>query len=38
VRPEGASIAVIGRPVFQTGNKEEQKSLVNRLISRIRSL
>jgi hypothetical protein len=38
VRPEGASVAVIGRPVFQTGNKEEQKSLVNRLISRIRSL
>jgi DNA-binding MarR family transcriptional regulator len=38
IRPEGASVAVIGRPVFQTGNKEEQKSLVNRIISRIRSL
>ena len=38
VRPEGASVAVIGRAVFQTGNKEEQKSLVTRLINRIRSL
>jgi DNA-binding transcriptional regulator YhcF (GntR family) len=37
VRPGGAPVNVIGR-VFPTVNKEEQRSLVNRLISRIRSI
>jgi hypothetical protein len=37
IRPEGMR-APAGNRVFPTTNKEEQKSLVNRLISRIRSL
>jgi len=36
-RPEGAPVPQQGR-VYPTENKEEQKSLVNRLITRIRSL
>jgi hypothetical protein len=36
VRPEG--IAVVPSRAFPTTNKEEQKSLVGRLINRIRSL
>ena len=37
IRPVGAVVPVPGR-AFPTQNKEEQKSLVNRLIERIRSL
>lgn len=37
VRPEGATIAPSPK-MFPTQNKEEQKSLVNKLIGRIRSL
>jgi hypothetical protein len=37
IRPEGVAVKPPPRQ-FPTGNKEEQKSLVNRLISRIRSL
>lgn len=37
VRPGGAPVATPSR-AFPTQNKEEQKSLVNRLISRIRSI
>jgi hypothetical protein len=37
-RQEGASAPVPSVRVFPTENKEEQKSLVNRLINRIRSL
>ena len=37
VRPGGAAVGVIGR-AFPTQNKEEQRSLVNRLIDRIRSI
>ena len=38
IRFEGASTAATTMRVFPTENKEEQKSLVNRLINRIRSL
>ena len=38
IRPEGAPAAVLNSRQFPTQNKEEQKSLVNRLISRIRSI
>ncbi len=38
IRPEGAVPAASGRTSFPVPNREEQKSLVNRLISRIRSL
>jgi Domain of unknown function (DUF4388) len=39
VRPEGVPIPTpAGRQAFPTQNREEQKSLVNRLINRIRSL
>jgi hypothetical protein len=38
IRPEGAAPQVPSAKVFQTEDKDEQKSLVNRLISRIRSL
>lgn len=39
VRPEGARpLPVTSRPETQKGSKEEQKSLINRIISRIRSL
>ncbi|HTX92746.1 MAG TPA: DUF4388 domain-containing protein [Anaerolineales bacterium] len=38
IRPEGAAPPVQTARVFPTEDKEEQKSLVNRLISRIRSL
>jgi hypothetical protein len=38
IRPEGAAPPVQSVRVFPTEDKEEQKSLVNRLISRIRSL
>lgn len=37
IRPEGARIPVPAR-TFPTENREEQKSLVNKLIGRIRSL
>jgi len=37
-RPEGAPLPVSNVRVFPTDDKEEQKSLVNRLINRIRSL
>jgi len=37
VRPEGAHIPIPAR-TFPTENREEQKSLVNKLIGRIRSL
>ncbi len=37
VRPEGARVPVPAR-TFPTENREEQKSLVNKLIGRIRSL
>jgi hypothetical protein len=37
VRPEGANVPVPAR-TFPTENREEQKSLVNKLIGRIRSL
>jgi hypothetical protein len=37
-RPEGAPRPVQTMRVFPTDDKEEQKSLVNRLITRIRSL
>jgi hypothetical protein len=37
VRPEGVVIPMSPK-TFPTQNKEEQKSLVNRLIGRIRSL
>ena len=37
VRPGGASVGVIGR-AFPSSNKDEQRSLINRLISRIRSI
>jgi len=37
IRPEGMPVSVTNR-AYPTANKEEQKSLVNRLISRIRSL
>jgi hypothetical protein len=37
VRPVSAT-ASLGRSVFPTQNREEQRSLVNRLINRIRSL
>ncbi len=38
IRPAGAPVAAPYRSMFPTNNKDEQKSLVNRLISRIRSL
>jgi hypothetical protein len=38
IRPEGVPVSLPGRGAFPVENKEEQKSLVNRLISRIRSL
>lgn len=39
VRPEGVRhIPTPSRPVIQKGTKEEQKSLINKIISRIRSL
>lgn len=39
VRPEGARpLPVTSRPPIQKGTKEEQKSLINKIISRIRSL
>ena len=38
VRAEGAPPPVPTARVFPTDDKEEQKSLVNRLINRIRSL
>ena len=38
IRPEGAQLQVPSVRVFPTDDKEEQKSLVNRLINRIRSL
>jgi hypothetical protein len=40
VRPIGAPVPVIpsGRPALPQTNKEEQKSLINRLINRIRSI
>jgi hypothetical protein len=38
IRPEGAAPQVPSVRVFPSDDKEEQKSLVNRLISRIRSL
>jgi hypothetical protein len=38
VRPEGAPPQIPIRPAFQTTDKVEQKSLINRLIGRIRSL
>ena len=37
VRPGGAPVGAIGR-VFSSPNKDEQRSLVNRLIDRIRSI
>ena len=37
VRPEGARVPVPAR-TFPTENRDEQKSLVNKLIGRIRSL
>lgn len=37
VRPEGAAVAASPK-MFPTQNKEEQKSLINKLIGRIRSL
>ncbi len=37
-RPEGAARPALTMRVFTTDDKEEQKSLVNRLITRIRSL
>jgi len=37
IRPVGVAAPAPGR-MFPTHNKEEQKSLVNRLIERIRSL
>jgi hypothetical protein len=37
VRPEGARVPIPAR-TFPTENREEQKSLVNKLIGRIRSL
>jgi hypothetical protein len=38
IRPEGSSPSTPTMRVFPTENKEEQRSLVNRLINRIRSL
>jgi len=39
IRPIGASpIPTVQRPVASQGNKEEQKSLINRIIQRIRKL
>jgi hypothetical protein len=39
VRPLGAPpIPVVQRPMAAQGNKEEQKSLINRIIQRIRNL
>ena len=38
VRPENMQVPLQPTGVFATSNKEEQKSLINRLISRIRSL
>jgi len=40
VRPEGVvqPATPSGRPALPVTNKEEQKSLINRIISRIRSI
>jgi hypothetical protein len=38
IRPEGSTPASSNRPSFPVPNRDKQKSLINRLISRIRSL